>query len=134
MHGFHDNGLAPDADFDITVALRFGLTWDQQSFTEPEVKSLAASLVSASVTAQGLGAGEVARGVRDGISNGFAAPRTVGPPLPAGGNITPRTPDLIDVLATAEGGLRVLLNPLPDFATGGVRVIAAQAAIDQLGC
>ena len=118
IHGFHDNGLAPDTDFDITVALRFGLTWEQGLFTEPETKNLAVSLVSASVTAHGLAAGEIAGAVRDGISAAFATPRTVGSPLPAGGNLTPRTPDLIDVLATAEGGLRVLLNPLPDFAAG----------------
>ncbi len=134
IHGFHDNGLAPDTDFDITVALRFGLIWDQESFTEPEIKNLAVSLVSASVTAHGIAAGEVAAGVRDGIRDAFAGPRTVGPPLPAGGGVKSRTPDLIDVLATADGGLRILLNPLPDFATGGIRVIAAQAAIDQLGC
>jgi hypothetical protein len=134
IHGFHDNGLAPDTDFDITIALQFGLIWEQGSFTEPEVKSLAVSLVSASVTANGLAAGAVAEGVRNGVRDAFAAPRTVGPPLPAGGGVTPRTPDLIDVLATAEGGLRILLNPLPDFATGGIRVIAAQAAVDQLGC
>ncbi len=45
IHGFRDNGLASDTDFDITVALRFGLVWEQQTFTEPEMKSLAASLV-----------------------------------------------------------------------------------------
>jgi hypothetical protein len=38
------------------------------------------------------------------------------------------------VLVTAEGGLRVLLNPLPDFASGGIRMIATQAAVDTLGC
>jgi LGFP repeat len=134
IHGFRDDGLAPDTDFDITVAFRFGLTWEAEGFTEPETKNLAVSLVSASITAHGVAADAVASGVRDGIQNAFAGPRTVGSPLAAGGNITPRTPDLIDVLVTAEGGLRVLLNPLPDFATGGIRAFGAQKAIEALGC
>lgn len=136
IHGFHDNGLAPDTDFDITVGLGFGLVWAADQLTEPETKSLAASLVSLSVSTQGpIGtAGPVARAVRDGVVRAFAAPRTVGPPIPAGGQLAPSTPDVIDVLVTDEGGLRVLLNPLPDFASGGIRVIGAQAAVDGLGC
>ncbi len=136
IHGFHDNGLASDTDFDITVGLRFGLTWEAGLFTEPLVKNLAAALVSLSVSATGPSptVGPGARGVRDGVSNAFATPRPVGPPIPAANALAPNTPDLIDVLVTAEGGLRVLLNPLPNFASGGIRVIAAQAAVDQLGC
>jgi hypothetical protein len=79
-------------------------------------------------------AGPVARAVRDGVVGAFATPRTVGPPIPAGGQLAPSTPDVIDVLVTADGGLRVLLNPLPDFVSGGIRVIGAQAAVDGLGC
>ena len=136
VHGFHDNGLAPDTDFDITVGLGFGLVWPADQLAEPETKSLAASLVSLSVSAHGpVGtAGPVARAVRDGVVGAFATPRTVGPPIPAGGQLAPSTPDVIDVLVTADGGLRVLLNPLPDFVSGGIRVIGAQAAVDGLGC
>jgi hypothetical protein len=138
LHGFHDNGLAPDTDFDLTFGLQFGLVWEADLVTEPSTKSLAAALVpfSLSVSAHGpVGtAGPVARGIRDGVVNAFAAPRTVGPPIAAAGQLAPLTPDLIDVLVTADGGLRVLLNPLPDFASGGVRVIATQAAVDGLGC
>ena len=136
IHGFHDNGLAPDTDFDITVGLGFGLVWPADQLTEPEPKSLAAGLVSLSVSAHGpIGtAGPVARAVRDGVVGAFATPRTVGPPIPAGGQLAPSTPDVIDVLVTADGGLRVLLNPLPDFASGGIRVIGTQAAVDGLGC
>jgi hypothetical protein len=136
IHGFHDNGLAPDTDFDITVGLGFGLVWPADQLTEPEQKSLAAGLVSLSVSAQGpIGtAGPVARAVRDGVVGAFATPRSVGPPIQTGGQLAPSTPDVIDVLVTADGGLRVLLNPLPDFASGGIRVIGTQAAVDGLGC
>jgi hypothetical protein len=136
IHGFHDNGIATDTNFDITVGLRFGLIWEADLLTEPLTKSLAAALVRLSVSATGpIGTpGPVARGVRNGIHDAFATPRTVGPPIPAAGQLAPLTPDLIDVIVTAEGGLRVLLNPLPDFASGGIRVLTAQAIIDQLGC
>jgi LGFP repeat len=136
IHGFHDNGAAPDTDFDITVGLGFGLVWPADQSTEPETKSLAAALVSLSVSAHGpVGtSGPVAHAIRDSVVTAFATPRTLGPPIPAGGQLAPAMPDVIDVLVTAEGGLRVLLNPLPDFASGGIRVIGAQAAVDGLGC
>lgn len=41
---------------------------------------------------------------------------------------------LRNLLVTAEGGLRVLLNPLPDFATGEIRAFGTQKAIEALGC
>jgi LGFP repeat-containing protein len=138
LHGFHKNPIVADTDFDATFGLQFGLVWQTGLLSEPETKSLAAALVpfSLSVSAQGpIGTpGPVARGIRDGIHDAFATPRTVGPPIPAGGQLAPLTPDIIDVLVTADGGLRVLLNPLPDFASGGLRVIATQAAVNALGC
>jgi LGFP repeat len=136
IHGFHENPVVADTDFDITVGLSFGLVWPADQLAEPETKNLAAALVSLSVSAHGpIGtAGPVAHGIRDGVVAAFASPRTVGPQIPAGGQLAPATPDVIDVLVTAEGGLRVLLNPLPDFASGGIRMIATQAAVDALGC
>ena len=135
LHGFRDNGLLPDTNFDVSLTLSFGLVWEQNVLLDPEVKYLAASLWPSSVSATGVFfTGQVSRGVRDGIQNAFQGPRIVGPPLPAGGNALARTPDILDVLVTPEGGLRFLINPLPNFATGGIRAFMAQSLIDQMPC
>jgi hypothetical protein len=130
LHGFHDNGLLPDTDFDMDVRLRFRFTW-QPGFTEPGFKTLVVELDSVSVTANGIAPGEVASGVANGVKDAFQQPRTI-VDIPTGATVTPPINiDVIDVLVTADGGLQVLLNPLPPLI-GGFRQVIAQQRIDAL--
>lgn len=144
LHGFRDNGLAPDTTFELDMSLRFGLRWTPQ-FLYPPTKSLVASLTRVTVTAHGLGSQSVADGVRSGIEKAFfrGGPDPQRPEvgdgdlyvtdLPTGanqhgdGNL-----DLIDVLTTAEGGLQVLVAAGPIVPGGSYdgRRTLAQAAVD----
>lgn len=144
LHGFRDNGLAPDTNFELDMSLRFGLRWTPQ-FLYPPTKSLVASLTRVTVTAHGLGSQSVADGVRSGIEKAFfrGGPDPQRPEvgdgelyvtdLPTGakqtgdGNI-----DLIDVMTTAQGGLQVLVAAGPIVPGGSYdgRRTLAQRAVD----
>jgi hypothetical protein len=125
LHGFHDNGLAPDTDFELTVTLLFGLTWEP-SFTEPTFKTLIVGLQGqVSVSAHGLGHDTIAKGVAQAVVDAFQQPFRVTDDLPTS------SPDVIGMLVTSDGGLQVLLNPLPEDA-GNFRLLVAQRKINDL--
>lgn len=129
LHGFHDNGLAPDTDFELDARLRFGLSWSDQTFTEPGTKTLVVELDWVSVTAHGLFSGSVADGVANGVRDAFKEPRSI-IDIPTGATVRPPiTIDVIGLLVTRDGGLEVLLNPLPEVA-GTFRRLIAQQRID----
>ena len=146
LHGFHDNGLAPDTDFELNVRLRFGLTWTA-GFTEPPVKTLVAALDWISVTANGLGAGSVANGVANGVKGGFfrGGPEPGHPEVPDGAVFIAELPtgvsqqgngniDVVDVLVSSQGGLQVLVpvGPIFDGNVGTIRQLFSQNTIDSL--
>ena len=138
LHGFHDNGLLPDTTFDLQIRLRFSTTWPM-SFTYPGSMSLIAALDWLHVHTTGLGHGDLANGLKDGIWNAFhrGGPDPDHPEVPDGamfltsfstganqqgnGNL-----DVIEALTTAAGGLQILLNPLPPVAGGFRKAIAQQ--------
>jgi hypothetical protein len=143
LHGFRDNGLLPDTDFDITMRLRFSLTWTP-AFTAPAAKTLIAALDWHKVTASGIASGQIANGVYNGIATSFwrGNPDPVHPEVPDGAIFIASVPtgldqtgngnvDVIDVLTTAQGGLRILVNPVPP-TIGEFRRQQAQRAIDNL--
>jgi hypothetical protein len=142
LHGFHDNGLLSDTDFELSLRLRFSLAWPTGSFTQPAQKSLIAALDWISVTAHGIASGDVAQGVHDGVRRAFfrGGSDPAHPEVPNGAVFITSIPtginqtgagniDVIDVLTTAEGGLAVLVNPLPG-PVGGLRRLIAQNTID----
>ncbi|TDO11902.1 LGFP repeat-containing protein [Mycobacterium sp. BK086] len=144
LHGFRDNGLLPDTDFDITMRLRFSLVW-LPAFTAPASKTLVAALDWHRVTANGIASGQIASGVYNGIASAFwrGSADPVHPEVPDGAVFIASIPtgidqtgngnvDVIDVLTTPQGGLQVLVNPLPPFI-GEFRRQQAQRAIDNLG-
>jgi hypothetical protein len=49
LHGFHDNGLAGDTNFSFWFTLRFGLSVDATSFTDPWFRALQVELLPDSV-------------------------------------------------------------------------------------
>ena len=141
LHGFHDNGLAPDTTFEMDVRLTFDLAW-QPSFTEPTTKTLAVKLEWIKVTAHGLGSGSVASGVKDGVWESFYPKDGPDPAtpwiqwgwkpildFPTGADLHGNGIDVLGVLVTAGGGLQVLLNPVPSLV-GALRKAIAQQKID----
>jgi hypothetical protein len=143
LHGFHDNGLLPDTDFDLSMRLRFVVTSPQPA-GNPVSLTLSVALEWASVTASGLGSKAVAGGVKDGVVKAFNGDATR-PEVPSNALFVLSIPtgasvagdgslDVVDVLTTADGGLEVLVNPLPKApggsGIGGVRQVIAQNAID----
>ena len=77
LHGFHDNGLAPDTNFEITLGLRFELVWPMQ-FGEPAQKTLVAGFLRVTLEGNSVGndlpivPGKVISGVTDGINQAFS--------------------------------------------------------------
>jgi hypothetical protein len=141
LHGFHDNGLLPDTTFEIDVRLRFALA-AAMSFTYPAFMTLIATLDGLSVTAHGLGSGTASKRIHDGVRAAFfrGGPDPAHPEVPDGAVFIAAFPtgvnqtgsgniDVIDVLTTAQGGLQVLVNPLPP-SFGGFRRVFAQNQID----
>lgn len=141
LYGFHDNGWLPDTTFEIEIRLRFGLA-SSMSFTYPTYRSLTASLDWLRVHASGLGSGQAANGIFNGINQTFyrGGPDPSHPEIPNGAIFIASFPtgvnqtgtgsiDVIDVLTTAQGGLQILVNPLPP-SIGGVRRNIAQSQID----
>jgi LGFP repeat len=142
LHGFHDNGLAPDTNFTADIQLGFDLVWPDQ-FAEPTQKTLVAGLFSVTVQADGLGSQSVADGVKNGIWGAFY-PANADPLKPyirqgwraittidTGAQQDGASIDVIGILVTQDGGLQVLLNPLP-AGIGALRQRKAQAVIDDL--
>jgi hypothetical protein len=141
LHGFHDNGWLSDTTFEIEIRLRFGLA-SSMSFTYPTYKSLIASLDWLGVQASGLGSGQVANGIFNGINQTFyrGGPDPSHQEVPDGAIFIAAFPtgvdqtgtgsiDVIGVMTTAQGGLQVLVNPLPP-SIGGFRRNVAQSQID----
>ena len=144
LYGFHDNGWLPDTEFEIEIRLRFSLAWGL-SFTYPSHKTLIAALDWLRVHASGLGSGEAANGIFNGINQKFyrGAPDPEHSEVPDGAIFITSFPtgvnqtgtgniDVIDILTTAEGGLQVLVNPLPP-SIGGIRRNVAQT-LDRYLC
>ncbi len=124
LHGFRDNGLLPDTDFELDAKLLFRTTW-QPGFTDPTEKTIVVELGALSVRAQGIASEEVANGVSRGVQDEFKQPQEVAR-LPVG-----KFPDIIDILVTRDGGLQILLNPLPE-GFGPIRQSEALKKIDDL--
>ena len=153
LHGFHDNGLWADTDFKVLVGLTFRLAWTAM-FTEPANKSLIASLEYLRVVGEGnspFGGGfppvaqEVIAGVTSAVHARFfrGGPDPANPEVPDGSIFLASFPtginqkgdgnvDVVHVMTTADGGLAVLVNPLPTtpIDAGLVRANQAQAALD----
>lgn len=153
LHGFRDNGLIlPDTNFDVVISLSFDLVW-QPLFTEATTKTLVANLEFLRVIYEsGLDQfvptlpGQVVSGVAAGVYKAFYPdtwPDPSHPEVPNGSifiadvlvlrNVK-QPEDVIDILTTADGGLQVLVNPLPSTPVnvGLIRLNAAQSAIDSL--
>ena len=142
LHGFRDNGLAPDTDFELDAQLRFALVW-ASGLSEPGSKTLVAWLESLRVSAHGPASGSIAQKIHDAVQHGFF--RGFADPdhgevadgavyiqaFATGANRDGTSVDVIDVLTTAEGGLRVMLNPLPP-ELGTVRKLVAETAVNNL--
>ncbi len=127
LHGFHDNGSAPDTNFVIDIGLRFELVWGP-SLTEPTTKTLVAVLDSLNVGHDGgLALAQVYASVESGILHTFYEsdnnPHDPNHPevpsgaifvaeLPTGANAITGEIDILDVLITASGDLQILVNPL----------------------
>jgi LGFP repeat/Fungal fucose-specific lectin len=140
LHGFHDNGILGDAEFHFWFALRFSLSTDPTSFTDPWYRSLHVDLIPGSV---GIDV--------DGISGWFASPdeykQKIEDAFKHYADIAPfpvttydpatNTPHdevkliIIDLLTTASGGIDLLVSPEPPYAgTNGSYVPLVQQKID----
>jgi hypothetical protein len=141
VHGFHSNPIIADTTFTIEVRFRF---WTARPalFTYPTDLSLVVTLEWLRVRASGAGSGTLASRVSDGVWKAFwrGGPEPGRPEVPDGAVFLASFPtgasqrgqgglDVIDVITTAQGGLKVLLNPLPP-AIGGLRRGIAQSRID----
>jgi hypothetical protein len=104
--------------------------------------SLVVALDGLSVHASGAGAKDLATGVFKGIEDAFnrGGPDPDHPEVPNGAIFIAAFPtnvdqrglgnlDVITTLTTAQGGLRILLNPLPP-SFGGIRRHVAQNQLD----
>lgn len=141
LHGFHSNPIISDTTFDVTVGLRFGTTWSM-GFGYPTTMSLIVALDGLSVHASGAGAKDLANGVFNGIQNAFnrGGPDPDHAEVPNGAVFVASFPtnvsqrglgnlDVISTLVTTQGGLQILVNPLPP-SFGGVRRYLAQNQLD----
>ena len=141
LYGFHDNGWLPDTTFEIEIRLRFTLA-SAPMFTYPTFMSLIASLDWLRVHASGLGSGTASSAIFNGINQTFyrGRPDPGHPEVPDGAIFIASFPtgvdqtatgsiDVIDVQTTAQGGLQILVNPLPP-SIGGLRRNFAQNLVD----
>jgi hypothetical protein len=153
LHGFGDNGGAPDSDFAINLWLRFDLVWSLMQFTEPRWKSLVASLDWLRVTEEDrldTTFGGTVKGVSEGICHAFFppdGPHPGHPEVPAGAVFVEELPcvndltdevDRLGVQVSPTGSLRFYVSPLqsgnwPDiFNWPDIRVRAVQKALDDM--
>ncbi len=141
LRGFHDNGVFPDTTFTIELRLRFSTAWSM-NFSYPGFVTLIASLDWLKVSASGLEHGQAREELFNGIRNEFFRGHAdlEHPEVPDGSIFLTEFPtgvsqsgagsiDVLDVLVTKDGALRVLLNPLPPVA-GGMRSAIAQMRVD----
>lgn len=159
LRGFRDNGLLPDTDFIIDIALRFELVWGQ-TLTEPVAKTLVGVLEFLRVRHEGsddqvipILPGEVISGVTKAIGESFFPavwPDPAHPDvprgaihvadIPTGADLRTGVIDILDVLVSAAGELQVLVNPLTppkqapgfNFDWGHERQRQTQDRIDSL--
>jgi hypothetical protein len=126
LHGFHDNGLLGDTEFYFWFALRFYLSIDAQSFTDPWFRSLQVELIPASVGVDIKGiSGWFVSGddYKHKIEDAFRQHSTIGGAFPVTTSFsnTPGPPHdqvklvIIDTITTASGGLDFLVSPEPAF-------------------
>ena len=131
LHGFRDNGLVlPDTNFHLSFALRFSLSTDPQTFTDPWFRSLQVELIPDSLRLElDGGVGELVADVgkllglwspddvRQSIVNAFKQNVDLKPFSVT--DATPITPEnqvqliIIDVITTEQGGLGFLVSPEP---------------------
>jgi hypothetical protein len=142
LHGFHDNGLLGDTEFYFWFALRFSLSTDPMSFTDPWFRSLQAELIpgSVGVSIEGI-SGWFASGddYKQKIEDGFRQHANIKqfPVTTYFDQTQPAPPHdqvkliIIDILTTADGGLDFLITPEPPFpGTNGSWVPLVQTQID----
>lgn len=151
LHGWRDlndkllglGGVAPDPTFDLKLRLRFSTTWSA-SFTYPASLTLIAALDWLEVRAHGVPVAHrlLANELSDGINGSFyrGGPDPDHPEVPDGAIFITSLPtgasqtgngnlDVIDVVTTSQGGLQVLLNPLPP-EIGAFRKLLAQDRVN----
>jgi hypothetical protein len=128
LHGFHDNGpIVGDTEFHFWFSLRFGLSSDPGSFTDPWFRSLQAELIPGSVGIDVSGiSGWFVSGddYKQKIEEGFQQNATVNVfPVTTYFDATQPPPPhdqvklvIIDIMATADGGIDFLVSPEPPFA------------------
>lgn len=142
FYGFLSMPLIPDPTFEIELPLRFMLAWTP-GFAYPKAKTLVAKLEPFTVTASGVAHDEIREQLYDNIKAAFwhhnQPPEA--PWAPDGSLFIAEVPtgadqhgagalDVIDIVPTREGGLQVLLNPLPPFR-GERRQHFAQGLLEQ---
>lgn len=122
LHGFHDNGLAGDTNFSFWFTLRFALSIDPGSFTDPWFRTLQVELLpdSVGIDVEGISGWFVSGDdYKSKIEDGFhqnasikAFPVTtyLDPSQPAPPHSQVRLV-IIDVQVNALGGLDFLLSP-----------------------
>jgi hypothetical protein len=130
LHGFHDSGPAPDAEFTIDIAIRIG--WKVEPLLT-RTRALTASFVPDSlfVEAHGLGADEIRSTVITEVLAAFAQPVTLAEiPVVVTKKLDPSDPHsktidvwaVVDVIVGHDGGLRLLIlpeqKPVPIFPLG----------------
>jgi hypothetical protein len=142
LHGFHDNGLAPDTDFELDMGLRFSLAWSN-SFSEPIFKVLVAWLDGVRVETHGLSPQTIADRIRDGVIDTFNRPdpdhsevvkgsKYIGG-FSTGVNENGTSIDVIGTVVTAQGGLQILVpaGPLVNGNLASIRQVIAQDFIEK---
>ena len=134
INGFHDNGLAPDADFTATIVLLLQATYrpsrletsgqnGAEAVLQPAGYDITASLESGgSVHAGGIGNDELVQGVNDAIEKALAVP------IPLG--TIPAEVPLLSFKVGQNGGVYAIVSPT---LAGGVAVVAIQHQMDSLG-
>jgi hypothetical protein len=135
-----------DPDFDLVMKLRFHTT-NALSFTYPSHLALCARLEDIHVGVHsplGLFKDTIRTRIRNGIANAFwrGQPDPNSPEVPDGSVLVTHLAtganqkgsgkiDVLEVIATSEGGLSVLLNPLPP-PVGDFRKLMAERNIATL--
>ncbi|HET9475233.1 MAG TPA: hypothetical protein VFO82_15140, partial [Steroidobacteraceae bacterium] len=133
LHGFRDNGVLPDSNFDIHLTLQFKLVWTQDTFFEPTMKTLIAAAAAPLRVAHAAGGDLVIQllpelvvdGVAHGLYKAFFPdewPDPAHPAVPRGAVWIADVPvipgstwvvDVVDVSIAKDGSLRIFVNPLP---------------------
>lgn len=140
LHGFISVPIASDPTFQITIRLRFGTAWPM-SFAYPSILSIIVALDWLSVSVTSPYSKVIADMLFQAIDQSFnrGGPDPDHPEVPNGSIFLAHVPtnvnqsgsgniDIIDVHTTAQGGLQILVNPLPP-SLGGLRQLLAQNQI-----